>query len=1303
MDEKVLDNDALHAAILDGMQQSVEAAKLTLGPTGRNTIVDEQPRRVDPLENIGAQMVREVASNTFKVAGDGTSTAMILAQAIYRGAVQAIADGDDQVALERGIDKTVKAIVGVRDKHGVLRGGALELFSSPVWNDMVLQIATHNAHSDTQIGGIITEAIFRVGKDGVILVEDSRSLETRIISVEGMQFEGGYASPYFITDAGRTDAVLDDPYLLLYAGTIPPFQNLRPLLDQVARTRRPLLILPLNLEPETLAMLVVNKLRGIMSVAVVKAPAGEGGEELLRDVAALTRGRVIRHQPANALEDVVISDLGEASRVVITRDNTTILEGAGRSEDIAPHTEQISSQNLGTAPDVEREVRLKRVKALPDEIAVIQVGAATEIEMDERRAQVEYALRTTRAAIAEGVVPGGGVALVRCLATVDRVLAGLEGAEKQGAEIVSKAIQQPLIQIAQNAGLDGPTVLDRVLEHANLFFGFNAQTGLFEDLRVAGILDSLKVVRTALANASDAASQMLNVAASLGQASEGEARAVLPSTGKIIPEPPKEEFNPYKKVSLVVDKYFGAPAREERWALADEWSAGAPPDTRGSFLEHPSSGESVPIADHDGFADHRSDGGGSSEDFVYRNDAYVGDAEEGESSADQTSDEDESNGSSDAPSFGAGPDPAPERPPEAPPVESQPPPPPESGSQPTVGSPEPQPPSKAPPASEPGRYTDVAVYNGCVFAADLPQATKLADDVPLVANREYTLEVAIRLHRVGVDAARPAPHPVLSPRQNTENLVVYVLAQPSWSGIKIAEPFAPIIWPFDHDSDSAVFHLDVKDATSDVCQGSIDVRLYSAKLDLLDLVRIELTVVRKSNVLQSVPPRSLTWGEEEQGPLEIQPSSPTRALSIHVRPIFQGYELTFLLPASDGTQIEIPVTRSLSKDDLGVLLTRVRDFWTELSIKSYATRLTVSQPTFNLYLQRLRDLGCQAWTLLFGDRFGDQQGASETLGGLLAATPLADGSIVQITYEAAINDFVFPWSILVPPGEDTDTVDISQFWGVRYQIEQVTKGPREEQLTQEPISVIFALDPGFGSSAGQQQIFDDYQAASPGRVSVTKPISTEADLFIELKRNPAAHLLYFYCHGYTSAGGGPLRPDGVQQLKQCIESLPEESPERKAQETLFNLLTRMGDESWIFIGSSEIRESRLRQQPFFQKPKRPIVFLNMCQSAALMPSISTGFARLFLDHSASAVVGTESPITSVFADAFGKFVLDELFAGASVGAALFNARRYFIGKDQRNPLGLAYTLYGRGTAKLGLGPILPAARPSALDNITLNQ
>jgi hypothetical protein len=597
-------------------------------------------------------------------------------------------------------------------------------------------------------------------------------------------------------------------------------------------------------------------------------------------------------------------------------------------------------------------------------------------------------------------------------------------------------------------------------------------------------------------------------------------------------------------------------------------------------------------------------------------------------------------------------------------------------------------PSGGPP--EPPRYTDLSIYQGKQYKGDsLAAAVRLSDDMPLVAGRDYTLEVAIRMKRRGIGADKDPTRAVKNPRRDKEHLTVYVLATSVGGGsdpvAEISEPFAKITWPYDSDSDSALFRFKTTlTRGAETSKGTIQVRVYDKSLDLLDVVTAHFTIVDSAAIATStrgVISQQVIWPSEGTGDLSIDPKSPERALSIHVcgEQNAYGFEFLFRNVSSDEV-IRVPILRNISTQDLVNLLAKVRDFWTDLVIVNYAEDLSVTQTMFVKSLNRLAELGREAWGLLFGGKTGGKAGASEALGDLLKSMELGEGTIVQITYDETSKNFVFPWSILYPLSEGSETVDPFRFWGARYQIEQTTDGPRDDSLTSEPIKVLFALDESFGDSALQKELFKKLKTPHGG-LEVTDPISDERTLFAELDRDPSAHLLYFFCHGYASGNPGPLRLDGARQLADIIEKLPEESPGRKAFEKFSALLKHAGGESWIYIGDSEIKESELRGEFFVNR--RPIVFLNACQSADLLPSMSTGLVRVFLDHNACAVLGTESPMTSVFANAFAKDVLDALFEGDNIGTALLKARRRFLGPEMRNPLGLAYTLYGRSTARLG--------------------
>jgi chaperonin GroEL len=540
MAKQILHGEDSRQAILRGVNTLAEAVKVTLGPKGRNVVIEKkfgsptitkdgvtvakEIELKDSLENMGAQMVREVASKTSDVAGDGTTTATVLAQAIYREGVKTVAAGANPMALKRGIDQAVEAIVGKRDDQGNPVGGALAEFSKPVSGDMIAQVGTISANSDSTIGNIIAEAMKKVGKDGVITVEESKTLETQLEVVEGMQFDRGYLSPYFVTDPDRMEASLEEPYILIHEKKISSMKDLLPLLEQVARAGKPLVIIAEDVDGEALATLVVNKLRGTLNVAAVKAPGfGDRRKAMLEDIAKLTGGKAITEDLGIKLENVKVEDLGRAKRVTIDKDNTTIVEGRGDSKAIEGRVKEIRSQIEKTTSDYDREKLQERLAKLVGGVAVIKVGAATETEMKEKKARVEDAMHATRAAVEEGIVPGGGVALVRSTPAVDALIKKLEGDEKIGAQIIRRALEEPLRQIVGNAGEEGAVVVGKIHEHKNANYGYNAATGEYEDLVKAGVIDPTKVTRTALQNAASIAGLMLTTEAMVSEIPEPKA------------------------------------------------------------------------------------------------------------------------------------------------------------------------------------------------------------------------------------------------------------------------------------------------------------------------------------------------------------------------------------------------------------------------------------------------------------------------------------------------------------------------------------------------------------------------------------------------------------------------------------------------------------------------------------------------------------------------------------------------------------------------------------------------------------
>jgi chaperonin GroEL len=513
-----------------------DAVKVTLGPKGRNVVIEKkfgsptitkdgvtvakEIELKDGLENMGAQMVREVASKTSDVAGDGTTTATVLAQAIYREGVKTVAAGANPMAMKRGIEKAVALVCGSFDKKTGERGkGELDKFSKPVSGEMIAQVGTISANNDETIGHIIAEAMKKVGKDGVITVEESKTLETQLEVVEGMQFDRGYLSPYFVTDPERMEVALENAYILINEKKISSMKDLLPLLEQIAKSGKPLLIIAEDVEGEALATLVVNKLRGTLQVAAVKAPGfGDRRKAMLQDIAILTGGKAITEDLGIKLENVQISDLGQVKKLTIDKDNTTLVEGKGKHSEIEGRVKEIRSQIDKTTSDYDREKLQERLAKLVGGVAVIKVGAATETEMKEKKARVEDAMHATRAAVEEGIVPGGGVALARCVPALDKLK--LEGDEQIGVNIVKRAIQEPLRQIAENAGEEGAVVLGKISESKDINFGYNALTNDYEDLVKAGVLDPTKVVRTALTNAGSIAALMLTTEALVAEIPE---------------------------------------------------------------------------------------------------------------------------------------------------------------------------------------------------------------------------------------------------------------------------------------------------------------------------------------------------------------------------------------------------------------------------------------------------------------------------------------------------------------------------------------------------------------------------------------------------------------------------------------------------------------------------------------------------------------------------------------------------------------------------------------------------------------
>ncbi|HXI21272.1 MAG TPA: chaperonin GroEL [Gemmatimonadales bacterium] len=512
--KELMFNTDARAKLKKGVDALADAVKVTLGPKGRNVVIDKkfgsptvtkdgvtvakEVELADPIENMGAQMVKEVATKTSDLAGDGTTTATVLAQAIFREGLKNVTAGANPMELKRGIDRAVEAVVEELKRLSTPSAGKKE----------IAQVGTISANNDSEIGKLIADAMEKVGKDGVITVEEAKGLETTLETVDGMQFDRGYLSPYFVTDPEKMEAVLEDAYLLIHDKKISAMKELLPVLEKVAQTGKPLLIVAEDVEGEALATLVVNKLRGTLKVCSVKAPGfGDRRKEMLIDIAKLTGGKVISEEVGFKLENAVLGDLGRAKRIVVDKDNTTVVDGKGKDDDIQGRIAEIKVAIDKSTSDYDREKLQERLAKLSGGVAVIHVGAATETEMKEKKARVEDALHATRAAVEEGIVPGGGVALLRCQTALDKVK-GTED-EKIGVEIVRRALEEPIRMIASNAGMEGSIIVAKVKESKEKNFGFNASSDDYEDLVKAGVIDPTKVTRTALQNASSIAGLLL--------------------------------------------------------------------------------------------------------------------------------------------------------------------------------------------------------------------------------------------------------------------------------------------------------------------------------------------------------------------------------------------------------------------------------------------------------------------------------------------------------------------------------------------------------------------------------------------------------------------------------------------------------------------------------------------------------------------------------------------------------------------------------------------------------------------------
>ena len=525
------------ARLKRGVDQLADAVKVTLGPKGRNVVIDKKfgsptvtkdgvtvAKEVeldDEIENMGAQMVKEVATKTSDLAGDGTTTATVLAQAIYREGLKSVTAGANPMALKRGIENAVETVVAELKKISVPTSGRKD----------IKQVATISANGDAEIGDKIADAMDKVGKDGVITVEEAKSLETTLETVDGMQFDRGYLSPYFITDPEKMECTIEDAYILVYDKKVSTMKDLLPVLEKVAQSGRPLLIVAEDVEGEALATLVVNKLRGTLKVCAVKAPGfGDRRKEMLRDIAILTGGQVISEELGLKLENTTLNDLGRAKRVIVDKDNTTLVDGKGKDDQIEGRKSEIKAQIDKSTSDYDKEKLQERLAKLAGGVAVLNVGAATETEMKEKKARVEDALHATRAAVEEGIVPGGGVSLLWCQKSLDKTK-GHDDDEKTGIEIVRRALEEPIRIIAQNAGAEGAIVVGKVKESKDKNFGYNAQTDKFEDLVASGVIDPTKVTRTALQNAASIASLLLTTECVVVEKKEKEKAPPMPGGG----------------------------------------------------------------------------------------------------------------------------------------------------------------------------------------------------------------------------------------------------------------------------------------------------------------------------------------------------------------------------------------------------------------------------------------------------------------------------------------------------------------------------------------------------------------------------------------------------------------------------------------------------------------------------------------------------------------------------------------------------------------------------------------------------
>jgi hypothetical protein len=584
----------------------------------------------------------------------------------------------------------------------------------------------------------------------------------------------------------------------------------------------------------------------------------------------------------------------------------------------------------------------------------------------------------------------------------------------------------------------------------------------------------------------------------------------------------------------------------------------------------------------------------------------------------------------------------------------------------------------AEPGPPPPRYTDIRILDGHFYSSDdVDDQSVLPYETPMLIGGDYTLEVALRARRIGLNNWGKSP--ARDPRRGEETVEIYVVVQARNEVIVFEESLATLEWPNASDSTAAFFRFSIPKSKADSAEESVHVTLFDRNLDFVDAAEVALTAHRPGKPGPHGGLRHVVGGLP--GAMQLGDDGP-RALSISITRTERGFVPTFLFRRGEGEAVEIGSGNPIRPGELAGLLAQLRDAWYDMIVGPYAHQLSPTKATYRRSIAALADCGTKAWRLLFDNAQGPMRGTSEALGDLLRGDLIASGATIQISDASEGNELVFPWGILIPPSAaEAAEIDPEQFWGARYQIEQVWNGPRKDGLEQEPVDVTFALDAGFGDAAEQERLLASIRGGSNGRISISGPIGSAKELFAELFSCPPSHLYYFFCHGYAPTLATEPAVSGIKSLQQRIERLKPDSPERNIWQTWLAHAPRTGDEAWMFLGESQITESDLENRRFAFNQRRPIIFMNMCQSAAIVPDRRDGFVRLFKRRNAAAVVGTEAPMTSLFADAFSGIVLEHLFKGEAIGTSLRRARVHFL--ERRNPLGLAYTLYGRESARLG--------------------